>query len=459
MSGANLPLSITIDRDAPLGLSRQLQDALRDLIARGGLPAGTRLPPTRQLAPELGVSRNVVLDAYAQLRHEGLLTARTGEGTQVSDRARRPAPAGRRRRRRIDLHPDITDLAAFPRLAWGRAVQGALRELPDQALGYTSPRGIGELRAQLAAYLSRTRGIVADPDGIVICEGLMAAVALLLEAFEPRRLAVPRITYPALAAATRRPAPATSWLDVDERGVAVDRLPRGDGCAAVAQPAHHYPLGVAMPPERSAALIEWARRTGAVLVENDANAELFHGGPGPVALQAGAPDCTVLIGSASRTLAPGLRMGWLVAPPELARRLSRLRGRTDSGPPVIEQMAFASFLADGAFDRHVRGLRDTCRRRSLALTAALNAELPGARVSAPPSGLYVSVALPPEVGEQRVLTAAAAAGVRLFGLGEHVLHGEALPPGLVVGFGAVPEPAAREAARAVRRAVDAASSG
>lgn len=449
-------LPITIDRDGPVGLSEQLQDALRVLIARGGLPAGTLLPASRRLAPELGVSRNVVLDAYAQLRHEGLLTARRGAGTRVGDRARRSAPSRERRRRRLDLLPDVTDLSAFPRLAWGRAVNGALRELPDEALGYGSARGIHELRHQLAAYLARTRGIVADAESIVVCEGLMAAVGLLREALVLRRIAVPRIGYPVLAGALRRPGPATAWLDVDERGVRLERLPRGPECAAVVQPAHHYPLGVTMPEERAETLLAWAHRRGGLILENDANAETFHDGPGPVALQAAAPERTILMGSVSRTLAPGLRLGWIVAAPELARRLGRHRARTDPGPPVIDQMAFARFLADGAFDRHVRRLRGTCRSRSQAVSAALRKELPACGVRAPPSGLHVTVALPPRTDERRVTAAAAASGVRLLGLGDHVLHGEPHASGLVVGFGALPEPSARRAARAVARAVAAA---
>jgi GntR family transcriptional regulator/MocR family aminotransferase len=281
----------------------------------------------------------------------------------------------------------------------------------------------------------------------------MTAAGLLREALDLRRVAVPRVSYPALAGALRRPGPPTTWLDVDQHGAVFDQLPRSRGCGALVQPAHHYPLGVIMPEERAEALVTWARGRGGLVLENDANAELFFDGPGPRALQAAAPDCTVLMGSVSRTLAPGLRMGWLVAPPELARRLGRHRAHTDPGPPVIDQMAFARFLADGALDAHVRRLRGTCRARSRVLAAALRRELPRCAVSAPPSGLHVTVALEPGTDEARVTEAAAASEVLLFGLAGHVLHGEPLPPGLVIGFGALPEPSAGAAARAVRRAL------
>lgn len=453
MTGANLTLPVTIERDSPLGLSQQLQDAIRDLINGGGLLEGALLPPSRQLAADLGVSRNVVLDAYSQLRHEGLLATRTGSGTRVGSRARRSPPVRDRQPPWLDLHPDVTDLAGFPRVAWGRAIEAALREMPDKALGYGPPRGIHELRTQIASYLARTRGIIADADSIIVCEGLMAAIGLVREALDFPRLAAPRIGHPVLANGLGRPGPPTTWLDVDDMGIRLNRLPRRPGCAALVQPAHFYPLGAQMPEGRAELLVSWARRTGGFILENDAGAELSHDGPGPVALQGAAPERTILTGSVSRTLAPGLRMGWIVAPPELALALGRYRARTNPGPPVIDQLAFARFLADGELDRHVRRLRGTCQSRSRALVESLDRELDGCPVHAPGSGLHVTIELA-GVDDRAVTSAAAAARVRLFGMSDHVLHGDPLPPGLVVGFGALPEPAAARAARSVRRAIE-----
>jgi GntR family transcriptional regulator/MocR family aminotransferase len=456
MPGANLILPIVLDRRSAVPLSRQLQAGLRDLIARGGLPAGSLLPPSRRLAPDLGVSRNVVLDAYGQLRHEGLLTARRGQGTRVSSRGGTLPPAGRRARWRLDLHPDVTDLSAFPRAAWGRAVAGALHDLPDRALGYHSARGIHELRVELAAYLARTRGIVAEPESVIVCEGLMSAVGLVREALELKRIAVPRVSYPSLASALQRSGPPTTWLDVDGLGAVFGGLPRGPGRAALVQPAHHYPLGMPIAPERAETLLGWAAEHGGLILENDANADVHHGGPGPRALQGRMPDSCLLVGSVSRVLAPGLRMGWIVAPPALAAMLARHKAITEPGSPVIDQMAFARFLADGELDRHLRRLRSSCRRRSKAFTAALEAELPDCIVTSPPSGFHVTIALPPGVQEQAVIDAAARSGVKLFGLAEHVLDGPPLPPSLVVGYGALPEPSVRRAASVLRQAVAAA---
>ncbi len=456
MPGANLILPIVLDRRSSAPLSQQLQSALRDLIARGGLPAGSLLPATRRLAPELGVSRNVVLDAYAQLRHEGLLSARRGQGTRVSATSGPQAPAAPRPRWRLDLHPDVTDLSAFPRLAWGRAVAGALHELPDRALGYRSARGIHELRVELAAYLARTRGVVAGPESIIVCEGLISAVGLIREALGLRRIAVPRVSYPSLASALRRSGPPTSWLDVDGRGAVFTRLPRGAGRAALVQPAHHYPLGMPIAPERAQTLISWAQEHGGLILENDANADVHHDGPGPAALQGRIPDSCLLVGSVSRVLAPGLRMGWIVAPPALAATLASHKAIAEPGSPVIDQMAFARFLADGELDRHLRRLRSGCRRRSRAFARALDAELPDCSVTAPASGFHVTVALPPGIQEQAVIDAAARSGVRLFGLAEHVLSGPPLPPSLVVGYGALSEPSVGPTARVLRQAVAAA---
>jgi GntR family transcriptional regulator/MocR family aminotransferase len=457
MPGANLILPIALDRRSATPLSRQLQTGLRDLIARGGLPAGALLPPSRRLAPELGVSRNVVLDAYAQLRHEGLLTARRGEGTRVSAKSRRRSPAKQQARWRLDLHPDITDLSAFPRAAWGRAVAGALHDLPDRALGYRSARGIHELRVELAAYLARTRGVVAEPESIVVCEGLMSAVGLIREALELKRIAVPRVAYPSLASALRRSGPPTTWLDVDGDGAVFTKLPRGPGCAALVEPAHHYPLGMPITPERVEILLAWASERRGLILESDANADLHHSGPGPRALQGRLPDSCLLIGSVSRVLAPGLRLGWIVAPPALATTLARHKAGTEPASPVIDQMAFARFLADGELDRHLRRLRSGYRRRAKAFSAALEAELPQCSVTAPASGFHVIIELPDAVQEQAVVGAAAQSRVRLSGLGEHVLHGPPLPPGLLAGYGALPEPSARRAASAIRRAISAGS--
>jgi len=456
MPGANLILPIALDRRSAAPLSRQLQAGLRDLIARGGLPAGSLLPPSRRLAPELGVSRNVVLDAYAQLRHEGLLTARRGQGTRVSSNGGPRSPASRPARWRLDLHPDVTDLSAFPRVAWGRAVAGAIHDLPDRALGYHSARGIHELRVELAAYLARTRGVVAEPESIIVCEGLMSAVGLIREALELKRIAVPRVSYPSLASALQRSGPPTTWLDVDSLGAVFGRLPRGPGRAALVQPAHHYPLGMPISPERAETLMGWAAEQGGLILENDANADVHHDGPGPPALQARMPDSCLLVGSVSRVLAPGLRMGWIVAPPALAARLARHKAITEPGLPVIDQMAFARFLADGELDRHLRRLRSSCRRRSKAFSAALEAELPDCLVTSPSSGFHVTIALPPGVQEQAVIDAAARSGVKLFGLAEHVLDGPPLPPSLVVGYGDLPEPSVRRAAGVLRNAISAA---
>ena len=456
MPGANPILPIALDRRSATPLGRQLQTGLRDLIARGGLPAGTVLPPSRRLARELGVSRNVVLDAYGQLRHEGLLDARQGQGTRVRAKGHPRSPAKQQALWRLDLHPDITDLAAFPRVEWGRAVAGALHDLPDRALGYRSARGIHELRVELAAYLARTRGVVAGPDSIIVCEGLMSAVGLVREALELRRIAVPRVAYPSLASALRRSGPPTTWLDVDGRGAVFGKLPPIPGCAALVEPAHHYPLGMPISPERTDTLMGWAHDHGGLILESDANADLHHGGPGPPALQCRVPDSCLLIGSVSRVLAPGLRLGWIVAPPALATMLARHKAGTEPASPVIDQMAFARFLADGELDRHLRRLRSGYRRRSKAFSSALEAELPDCAVTAPPSGFHVIIELPADTNEQAVVEAAAGSRVRLAGLGEHVLHGPPLPPALLAGYGALPEASARRAASAIRRAISAA---
>ena len=449
-------------RGGGVPLARQVEARLREL------DPGTALPPTRRLAQDLGVSRGVIVRAYAQLRHEGLLEARVGAGSRrVGSAAVTGAPRGARSvtperparpRWRLDLHPEVTDLAAFPRRAWLRAYGEAVHGLPDHALGYEEPTGQGELRAQLAAYLTRARGVRCEAAQVVVCGGLLSAFAIVRRALADagiRRLHRPRVSHRALAGAARdgTPGPAAGWLDIDAGGVVVDGLPRGPHQAVLVEPADAYPLGVPLAPERALALADWARRADAIVVESDANAELHHNGAGAPAFQRGLPEHTVLIGSMSRALAPGLRVGWIVAPPRLVDAVEAARRATEPAQPVLEQLALARLVACGDLDRHLHRLRDTYRARARRLTALLSEDLPEWRVHAPAGGFHLLAGLPaggPQEGA--VVAAVARERVRVVGLAGHVLHGPPLAPALILGYGALPEAAMPRAVRALGRA-------
>jgi GntR family transcriptional regulator/MocR family aminotransferase len=295
-SGTNFELSVRIDRESSTSLTSQLERQIRELISAGKLPAGTPLPPTRQLATDLRVSRGVVVTAYEHLRHQGWVIARQGGGTQVADRpARVVAAADSGDRWTRDLHPEVTDISSFPRLAWRQAFIDAIEDLPTHVLDYRSIRGIPQLREQLSAYLARVRRVRVDPDHLVVCGGIMESLSLLrmvLGDFGVRTLALPRITHPGVADVLGTVGPRTAWLDVDLGGLVVDRLTARRAQAVVVNATHQYPFGTALAAER----VEFLAGSGLLIIEDDSHAELVHHGLAEPALQSRIPDRTIHVG-------------------------------------------------------------------------------------------------------------------------------------------------------------------
>jgi GntR family transcriptional regulator/MocR family aminotransferase len=440
-----LDLLVRVDRGgAPL--RAQLEEQLRDAVRSGRLAPGVALPSSRSLARELRVSRGVVVDAYAQLGAEGYLVARQGAPTLVSDAASPAAGAARHpsaeRPPRFDFRPGGPDVALFPRGAWLASLRRALRDAPDARFDYGDPRGAPELRVALARYLGRARGVACDPERVVVTSGMaqgMALIARALVAQGGRRIGVedPSSTpgRDQLAANGLEILP----VPVDEDGLRVDRLEALAPDAAFVAPAHQFPLGVVLAPERRAALIEWAARSGAIVLEDDYDAEYRYDRAPVGAVQGLAPELVAYAGSVSKTLAPGLRLGWLVAPERLAAGVVSAKASDDLGTPVVEQLALADFLERGELDRHLRRTRTIYRARRDALVAALASELPGCRPAGVAAGLHLVVHLPPGADEPAVLERARSRGVGLYGLSEHRI--EPGPPALLLGYGRIAEPA------------------
>ncbi|MEU5596532.1 PLP-dependent aminotransferase family protein [Streptomyces sp. NPDC020298] len=428
------------------GLRRGLTDALRDAVRTGRLAPGTRLPSSRTLAADLGVARNTVADAYGDLVAEGWLTARQGSGTRVADRAVVP-PAGstppRRRepaRPAYNLIPGTPDLAAFPRAEWLKAARRALTAAPSHALDYGDPRGRPELRAALAAYLSRSRGVRADPDAIVVCAGFSHGLRLLARVLRARGVRTTAVESYGLDFHWKLLTDtglATRPLPYDELGT--DTHPLGPAEAVLLTPAHQFPMGVALHPDRRAAVVDWARRTGGLVLEDDYDGEFRYDRQPVGALQGLDPDHVVHLGTASKSLAPGLRLAWMVLPPALAAEVTAAKGGIDTCG-VMDQLTLAEFLASGAYDRHVRSSRLRYRRRRDALVAELARRAPAVRATGIAAGMHVVLRLPPGT-EQATLRAAAWHGVAVHGLSRY-RHPESAtepPDALVVGYGTPPD--------------------
>jgi GntR family transcriptional regulator/MocR family aminotransferase len=434
----------------------QLEDRLRELVRDGTLPAGSRLPSSRSLAADLDVSRRLVVEAYAQLLAEGYLVARRGGGTYVAasaaepDGVPTPTPA---HSLPFDFFPGAPDLASFPRALWARALRDVLRTAPASAFAYPDGRGARELREQLATYLRRVRGVVADADSIVVCAGATQGLALLGRALARRGTGAIAVEDPGLP--PHRAVLAYAGLEV--RGVAVDEqgLDVGalDAPAVVVTPAHHCPTGVVLAPERRGELIRWAR-AGGLVIEDDYDAEFRYDRAPLGALQGLAPEHVVYLGTVSKTLAPGLRLGWLVLPASLFDAVLEAKLLDDLGSSTIEQLALARLLETAAYDRHLRKARRRNRDRRDALIAAIARELPGAGVSGISAGLHALVRLARPVDAGALMARAGEGGVGVYPLSAHMIAPPAHTDALVLGYANLAEPAIAEGIRRLAAILD-----
>ncbi|MFC5830430.1 PLP-dependent aminotransferase family protein [Nonomuraea insulae] len=454
---ADLHIQISRGKGAIAG---QIASELRDSIRGGRLTPGTRLPATRDLATDLQVSRGVVVEAYEQLVAEGFLVSKVGVGTQVTPKNSRPRaavpPMPDQHVRRVSHNgasyyghrPTSPDLSHFPRERWLAAVRHVLTTVPSDALDYGDPGGVPELREELAGYLRRVRAADVRPENLVVVGGVAQGLSLVLHVLcqqRPLRLAVEDPTSHRQVPLLRRAGARLVPVPVDEQGLDVRRL---SGDAVLVTPAHQYPTGVVLSPARRAALMEWSYAGNRPILEDDYDAE-FRFDRDPVGcLQGLAPDRVILSGSVSKALAPGLRLGWVAAPPDLAEAIRRARGELDLGSPVIEQYALAHFLRTGAYDKHLRRMRREYHRRRDALVAALGEELPEIRVRGIDAGLHVYLELPGRWDEARTARAARELGLSAEPVGPmRELPG---PAAVVVGFARLPAYRAMEAVRGLK---------
>lgn len=439
-------LHLSLDPRAPRRAA--LEESLRAAIRNGRLTAGSRLPSTRALAVDLGLARGTVAEAYSQLQAEGYLDARHGSGTWVTAVAAacgatnaRAEPPGRPPR--FSFHPGLPDLTAFPYAAWTTALRRGLRDTPAATLGYGDPRGRPELREALAAYLARARGAIADPELLVVCAGFRHGLSLISRVLCAQGAARVAMEDPSallyrtvVAAAGLRVA----RLPVDGRGARTDLLGTTRAAAAVVAPAHQFPLGAVLHPDRRAAAVAWARATGGLVVEDDYDAELRYDRQAVGALQALDPGHVVYAGTASKTLAPGLRLGWLLLPPALVAPVLALRKVEDVHVPAPDQIALAELLRSGSFERHVRRMRARYRTRRDQLVAMLAERAPGVRPVGISAGLRVLLELPPGgVTADELACRAAPRSIELFPVTRYHHGPSVAPEGIVLGYAALPQ--------------------
>jgi GntR family transcriptional regulator / MocR family aminotransferase len=430
-------LLVELDRAAGEPLHRQLANGLRDAIRSGRLVPETRLPSTRVLAEDLGVSRRLVVDAYSQLAAEGFLLSRHGSGTRVATVEGASAlerDAGETASHfDIDFAPGSPDLGSFPRHAWLRALRQGFAEIESQSLGYVGPQGLHTARVAVADYLRRTRGVLAQPEHIVLCSGATQAIALLASVLQSGTVAMEDPGFWLHRMVLRHNGVEPIAVPVDDEGLDVSAL--ADSCATsvLATPAHQSPTGVVLSTARRTSLLQWVR-AGHVVIEDDYDAEYRYDRAPVGALQGVAPDRVVYVGSTSKTLAPGLRIGWMVLPAHLVGPVIFSKGLADTGSSVMDQIAFAKLLSSGGYDRHLRQMRRSYLTRRNALLQALARYLPEATVLGAAAGVHLTVRLPDGIPVPELVGRAAEMRVRVEPLAPCYAEPDAAPPGLLLGY-------------------------
>lgn len=433
-------LLITLDRSKGSRIRSQLENELRELLTQRRLVPGAKLPPTRALARELGIARSVVVEVYSQLVAEGYLEATQGAGTKV--RSTPTSPLAKRSSRRARLNSAFTtgrpDPALFPRKEWLHSYRSAITDGADEALGHPEPQGRVELRTVLADYLARVRSVRCTADEIVICNGISQAIGITCRTIQARGSTSIGVEDPCFDAHRRLIAAcglAAVPIAVDEHGIRTDRLIEAGVAAVLLAPAHSYPSGVVLSPERRSALADWARRHDALIIEDDYDAEFRFDRAPLSALHGLAPEHVVHAGSVSKVLSPALRIGWMAAPDWLVQNLVTTKFIEDVATDAFGQLALARFIATGAFARHIRKLRPLYRARRDRLLEELSAQAPELVAQGAEAGLHLYVRLPDGVREDAVVAAASERGLRVEGAARHwAIPGEA-NPAVLVGYG------------------------
>jgi GntR family transcriptional regulator / MocR family aminotransferase len=433
-------LALRLDRDAVEPLGSQLRESLREALRSGRLSPGERLPSSRTLAADLGISRGLVQTVYEQLSAEGYLVTRAGAPTraapafpQSSVEAR---PAVGVRSPAIDFAPGLPDLRSFPMRDWVWACREVARTASARDIDYGPAAGSLRLREIAASYLRRVRGVVADSGGMVVTTGFTQGAALtlaVLKARGARAVAVEDPGHPAMPSMIRRAGLRPIPVRVDEEGLAVDDLRSTGATAAILTPAHQTPTGVVLSPTRRLALIDWARQVDGLVIEDDYDSE-FRYDKSPVgSLQGLAPDRVVYLGSVSKALGPAVRLGWAVPPAYLLRELAAEKRLADHGSSGLDQLALAWLMESGRYDRHLRRMRKTYAARRRTLIDSLAVHAPHLPLTGLDAGFHALATLATD--EARTIARAAERSVGLHGLTPYRSPTSTSAAGIVFGFG------------------------
>jgi len=475
--------SLTLDRRREASLYCQLSEEVRQAVLAGRLRPGTRLPATRRLAEELGISRNTVLGAFAQLLAEGYLEARLGSGTFVPDalpeyllpatvrshggpgKPRTPPGLSARGwtlahtrvsaqasdRPPVPFRPGIPALDLFPHALWNRLRSRVARRLPPGLYTYGHTAGYPPLRRAIADYLQAARGVQCAWEQVIVVSGAQQALdltaRLILDPGDPAIVEDPG--YPGVRAALEAAGATLLPIGVDAEGLVVEgKRPLPAARLVHVCPSHHNPLGGTLPLRRRLALLAWARQRHAWILEDDYDSEFrYRGSPLPALQGLDRANCVLYMGTFSKVLLPALRLGYLVVPVDRIDAFTAAKALADRQPPLVEQAVLAHFLEEGHFGRHVRRMRTVYLERQAALLQAVRASLDGVvEAHATDAGLHLVGWLPDGTNDAAVADALLHAGLECPPLSRHAL-GSRPRPGLLLGYAAFTPDMLRRAVR------------
>ncbi len=464
---------LAIDRSAAMPLVRQIYLGVRSKILQGELRSGDRLPSTRNLARELHVSRNVVIEAYDYLLSEGYIESRRGSGNYVAEGVyleqktdmARVSPQYEDREQAteqpsgalIDFRSGIPALELFPRKTWGRLSQQVCKEASAEAFGYGKPAGSPELRTILCKYLQRSRGVCCDPRQIVITSGATQALSLIAKVLLTDKSTVvieDPITHDIQTIFTAGGA-SLYPVPIDENGMKTELLPPGKRPGFVfVTPSHQFPLGGTLPIQRRLQLIRYACSEGCYIVEDDYDSEFRYEGPPISSIQGLDRDRVIYIGSFSKILSPALRLGYLVLPAALVERYQDAKWFTDLHTPTLEQLTLGRFIEEGQLERHVANVKKLYKKRRDCLRTALHRAFPGdVSILGSSTGLHFVAAFPGHSFTAEVVQKIREAGVRAYPVEDHTIVKGQHRDKIILGFGNVTEGDIEEGVHRLRRAL------
>jgi GntR family transcriptional regulator/MocR family aminotransferase len=471
-SQTNLAWETLLDLSAarPGPLHMRLAAVVRAAIRDGRLPVGAALPPSRTVAVDLGVSRWTVTQAYSQLITEGYLTGRTGSATRVnwtpdpadnsaaSQVRRRPAAA--QAQAGFDMYSCRPDLRSFPRRKWVESIRAAAQTASFDQLDYSEPGGLPQLRTVIAEHLNRSRGAAAEPGTVSIFSGAGQGLSQLgraLLAAGHTAIGMENPGSPRLWQAVQMTGLEQVPLPVDDHGLVVDSLAGHPGLRAVCVgTARQVAFGCPLAPQRRSALLEWARQSDGLVIEDDYDSEFSYDQPALPVMQGTDMHRVALLGSMSQAVGPSVSIGWVVAP---RRWVTAVRAEHEIQllPPALNQLALVQLMQSGAYDRHLRASRLRYRARRNALVDTLRRYLPDYRPVGAESGLQLLLGLPAGFDVAAMIAAAARQGLHVGSLAELQFPPDPTQPGLLIGYGNLKDAAVDAAVALLAEAISQAS--